>query len=163
MKSIMIRSMQLHNTRSHTSSGIMASTEESVDDVGEGEATGGLEVTTVTTDIGISLRVSPDQASLGVLSDESLQGGAGQFSLLVEGILTQPAGLGSSCERGVTVGSHQVPGLQELHCNNNNMSHQLHVATPTRNRNNNNVTHDFTFRRRTRQTLWKHRPCKLIR
>ena len=107
----MIRSMQLNNTRSHTSSGIMASTEESVDDVGEGEATGGLEVTTVTTDIGISLRVSPDQASL---SDESLQGGAGQFSLLVEGIVTQPASLGSSCERGVTVTGHQVPGLQEL-------------------------------------------------
>ena len=108
------RSMQLHYTRSHTSSGIMASTEESVDDVGEGEATGGHEVTTVTTDIGISLRVSPDQASLGVLSDESLQGGAGQFALLVEGIVTQPASLGSRCERGVTVTGHQVPGLQEL-------------------------------------------------
>ena len=119
MKSIMIRSMQLHNTRSHTSSGIMASTEESVDDVGEGEATGGLEVTTVTTDIGISLRVSPDQASLGVLCDENLQGGAGQFALIIEGIVTQPASLGSSCERGVTVTGHQVPGLQELDCNNN--------------------------------------------
>ena len=61
----------------------MASTEESVDDVGEGEATGGLEVTTVTTDIGISLRVSPDQPSLGVLSDESLQGGADQLPCLL--------------------------------------------------------------------------------
>ena len=71
-------------------------------------------VTSVTTDIGISLRVSPDQASLGVLSDESLQGGGGQFALLVERIVTQPASLGSSCERGVTITGHQIPGLQEL-------------------------------------------------
>ena len=59
------------------------------------------------------------------------QGGAGQFSLLVEGVETQPAGLGTLGESGVAVTSHDVPGLQELHCNNNKpvIGSDHHAAT----------------------------------
>ena len=106
--------MLLHDAGSHASSAIFAAAEERVDDVGEGEATRGLEVTAVTTDVGVSLRVSPHQPGVGVLRYERLQGDPGHPALLVEGVVTQPASLGSSSEGGVTVGGHDVPGLQEL-------------------------------------------------
>ena len=93
--------------------------DRAVDDVGEGETTGGHEVAPVTTDVGISLGVSPHQPGVGVLRYERLKGDPGHLALLVEGVVTQPACLGSSSEGGVTVTSHDVPGLQELDCNNN--------------------------------------------
>ena len=86
--------------------------------VGEGEAAAGLEVSPVATDVGVGLGVSPDQAVLSLLLYEGGQGGPGQFALLVEGVVTQPASLGSGSEGGVTVGGHDVPGLQDLDCNN---------------------------------------------
>ena len=111
--------MLLHDAGSHAISAIIAPAEESVDDIGEGEATGDPHVSSVTTNIGVSLRVSPDQPGVGVLRYERLQGEPGHPTLLVEGVVTQPACLGSSSEGGVTVLLHDVPGLQELHCNNN--------------------------------------------
>ena len=88
--------------------------DRAVDDVGEGETTGGHEVSSVATDVGVSLGVSPDQASVGLLSYERGEGSLGQFALFVEGVETQPASLGSLRQRGVAVGGHDVPGLQEL-------------------------------------------------
>ena len=111
--------MLLHNAGPHASSAIFSPTEEGADDVGEGEATGGLEVTAVTTDVDVSLGVSPDQPGVGVLRYERLQGDPGHPALLVQGVETQPASLGSGSEGGVTVGGHDVPGLQELDFNNN--------------------------------------------
>ena len=73
----------------------------------------------MTTDVGVSLGISPDQASVGLLSYERGQGSLGQFALFVEGVETQPASLGSLRQRGVAVSGHDVPGLQELPCNNN--------------------------------------------
>ena len=87
--------------------------------VGEGEATAGLGMSGVTTDVGVSLGVSPHQARLSVLRYERLQGDPGQFSLFSEGVVTQPALLRSSCQGGVAIPSHDVPGLQELDCKNN--------------------------------------------
>ena len=111
--------MLLHNAGPHAISAIIVPAEEGVDDVGEGEATGGPHVSSVTTDVGVSLGVSPDQASVSVLSYERLQGDPGHPALLVEGVETQPASFGSRSQGGVTVLSHDVPGLQELDCNNN--------------------------------------------
>ena len=108
--------MLLHDAGSHAISAIIFPTEEGVDDVGEGEATGGPHVSPVTTDVGISLGVSPHQASIRVLCYERLQGDPGHLALLVQGVVTQPAILGSSSQGGVTVLSHDVPGLQELDC-----------------------------------------------
>ena len=95
----------------------MSPAKEGLQNVGEGKATGGLEVSSVATDVGISFRVSPDQTGVGLLCYERGQGGPGQFALLVEGVETQPAGLGALSQSGVAVSSHDVPGLQELHCN----------------------------------------------
>ena len=92
--------------------------DSAVDNVGEGEATGGQEVSSVATDVGVGLRVSPDQPSVSLLRYEGGQGGPGQFALLVEGVETQPPSLGALCQGGVAVGGHDVPGLQELDCNN---------------------------------------------
>ena len=88
--------------------------DSAVDDVGEGETTGGHEVSSVATDVGVGLGVSPDQASVGLLSYERGEGSLGQFALFVEGVETQPAGLGTLGESGVAVTSHDVPGLKEF-------------------------------------------------
>ena len=106
--------MLLHNAGPHAISAIIVPAEEGVDDVGEGEATGGPHVSPVTTDVGISLGVSPHKSGVGVLRYERLQGDPGHPALLVQGVETQPASLGSSSQGGVTVGGHDVPGLQEL-------------------------------------------------
>ena len=87
--------------------------------LGESEATGGGQVAVMTTDVGVSLGISPAQASVGLLRYERGEGSLGQFALFVEGVETQPASLGSLRQRGVAVGGHDVPGLQELPCNNN--------------------------------------------
>ena len=110
---------QLHDAGSHTRSVVLSLLIDSaVDDVGEVETTGGEEVSSVATDVGVGLGVSPDQASVSLLRYEGGQGGPGQFALLVEGVVAQPASLGSGSEGGVAVGGHDVPGLQELDCNN---------------------------------------------
>ena len=85
----------------------------------------------MTTDVGVSLGISPDQASVGLLRYERGEGSLGQFALFVEGVETQPAGLGTLGERGVAVTSHDVPGFQELHCNNNKpvIGSDHHAAT----------------------------------
>ena len=83
--------MLLHNAGPHAISAIIVPAEEGVDDVGEGEATGGPNVSEVATDVGISLGVSPHQPCVCVLSDERLQGDPGQSALLVEGVVTKPA------------------------------------------------------------------------
>ena len=90
----------------------------------------------VSTDVGVSLMIlitvfgmftttstdlwiSPDQTGVSILSYERVKRDPVHPALLVEGVETQPASLGSSREGGVTVGGHDVPGLQELPCNNN--------------------------------------------
>ena len=111
---------QLHDAGPHTRSVVLPLLIDSaVDDVGEGEATGGEEVSSVATDVGVGLGVSPDQASVSLLRYERGQGGPGQFALLVEGVVAQPASLGSLSQGGVAVSGHDVPGLQELACSNN--------------------------------------------
>ena len=61
------------------------------------------------------LRVSPDEARVSSLGDESLQGvSRGQSARLVQGVVTQPASLGPSLQARLTIGGHDVPGLQEL-------------------------------------------------
>ena len=111
-------SWKLHDAGSHTSSLVFAAIIDSaVDNVGECETTGGHEVSSVSTDVGVSLGVSPDQASVSILSYERGQGDPVHLALLVEGVETQPAGLGALSQSGVAVSGHDVPGLQELHCN----------------------------------------------
>ena len=56
----------LHDSGSHPRTTIGSPAEEGLDNMGECETTGCLEVTTVTTDVGISLGVSPHQASVGL-------------------------------------------------------------------------------------------------
>ena len=78
------------------------------------------------------LWISPDQSGISVLSYEKVKRDPVHPALLVEGVETQPASLGSSREGGVTVGGHDVPGLQELDCNNNVRAENCCLSVLTR-------------------------------
>ena len=61
------------------------------------------------------LRVSPDQSSVSSLGNEATEAGPGlESARLVQGVVTQPASLGSSHEARAAIGGHNVPSLQEL-------------------------------------------------
>ena len=55
-----------------------------------------------------------------------------QLALLVERVVAQPALLGALRQRVVAVGGHDVPGLQELDCNNNVRAENCCLSVLTR-------------------------------
>ena len=62
-----------------------------------------------------NLRISPDQPSVTSLGNEATEGcPALKFASLVQGVVTQPASLGTSLQVRVAISGHDVPGLQEL-------------------------------------------------
>ena len=129
-------SQELHDTGSHTGANTSGPRDVNLQTVRKCQPTGGEEMSRVSTDVGVSLMIlitvfgmftttstdlwiSPDQTGVSILSYERVKRDPVHPALLVEGVETQPASLGSSREGGVTVGGHDVPGLQELDCNNN--------------------------------------------
>ena len=124
--------MYLHDTGSHAGANTSRPRDVNLQTVRECQPTGGEEMSRVSTDVGVSLIIlitvfgmftttstdlwiSPDQSGISVLSNEKVKRDPVHPALLVEGVETQPASLGSSSQGGVTVTSHDVPGLQELH------------------------------------------------
>ena len=76
--------------------------------------------------------VSPDQPCVSVLLYQTGEALPLQPALLVERVVAQPALLGALRQRVVAVGGHDVPGLQELDCNNNVRAENCCLSVLTR-------------------------------
>ena len=76
--------------------------------------------------------VSPDQPCVSVLLYQTGEALLLQLALFVEGEVAQPALLGALRQRVVAVGGHDVPGLQELDCNNNVRAENCCLSVLTR-------------------------------